>query len=139
MKTWKFNLALFELLIVAALISVILSGCHSNPLTVAQTPEEKAYALYGTFVVFEEQAAIVIKQAATPVDAKTAIRKADAAAKPVADALLAAVREYILIKGELAAGTTTNDKLVLATANLNKWVAQATPLIQALVISVGGK
>lgn len=132
----------FRILLGAAqllLIGLLIQGCTTSPLTAGKTLDQKAYALYGTFVVFEEQAASLIKLSTTPDSVKEAIRKADRTAKPVADELSRAVRQYLIIQRELSAGTTTNDKLVIATANLEKWVRDATPLIESLVKAVGGK
>jgi hypothetical protein len=116
-----------------------LSGCKSTPVSEAKTVDAKAYALYGTFVAIEEQASVLVQSTATPIDVKIAIRKADSAVKPVADALLAASREYLRIKAEVAAGQTSADKLALATVNLERWVKEATPLINNLIAAVGGK
>lgn len=134
----RFTWILGSLIAVALLI--VLQGCANNPITAAKTIDQKAYALYGTFVVFEEQAVAIVVSPATPSTVKDAIRKADNIAKPVADGLLVAVRQYLVVQRQLAAGTTTNDKLAIATANLEKWVTQGEPAIRNLVVAVvGGK
>lgn len=138
-QTHVITARLLILSLFALLALPLLTGCGSNPQKSVQELDTRAYALYGTFVVFEEQAALIIKQPATPANVKAMIRSSDAAAKPVADALLVSVKEYLRIKEELDAGTTTNDKLVIATANLEKWVLAATPVIQQLVMSVRSK
>lgn len=83
------------LVIVLLLVGLtwLLYGCASNPVALAQTPLQKAYALYGEFVIVEEQAA-ALKSAGT-LTGKTllAIQQADARVKPVADSLLVAIRE----------------------------------------------
>jgi len=122
---------------VAALVT--LHGCVANPLAAAKTIDQKAYALYGTFMAFEEVGATIVQAPAVPEVVKAAIRKADRIAKPVADSLLSALKQYVVIQQQLAVGATTNDKLAIATANLEKWVRDAEPLIQDLVKAVGGK
>jgi hypothetical protein len=138
MKSFPRVLALAQF---AAMILAVglISACQSNPLSAAQSPDQKAYALYGTFVVFEEQAAVLVRSPSTPAEVKSAIRKADAVAKPVVDNLLGAARQYVSIQMQLKSGATSADRLQIATANLQKWVADATPLINSLVSAVGGK
>jgi hypothetical protein len=123
----------------AIIAATALSACTANPISAAQTPDQKAYALYGTFVVFEEQAASLIRNVSTPDSVKTVIRKADMAAKPVVEDLLSAARQYLQVQTQLKTGATTADKLQIATANLQKWVTDATPLIADLVLAVGSK
>ena len=125
-----------------------LCGCASNPFKAAQNLDQRAFAGYGTFVVFEEQAAAVVQDPSIPANVKQALKAADARAKPAADALLASVKEYESISAALAAcpktddpatcKTTTAQKLVIATADLNKWVADSTVQINALVSAVKG-
>lgn len=135
----SFRLGLFEVLAAVLITAGLVSACQTNPVAHAQTIDQKAYALYGTFVVFEEQAAVIIRQPSVPGDVRGAIRKADAAAKPVADKLVDAAHQYTVIKIELEAGTNSNEKMIIATANLEKWIHDAQPLIEELVRSVGGK
>lgn len=53
--------------------------------------EDRAAALYGTFVVAEQTGASLIQSNAVSDDIKLRIQAADADAKPVADALLSAL------------------------------------------------
>lgn len=128
-------------LIALALLFVvmcILASCKANPLKEAQTPQQKAFALYGTFVVYEETGAKLISDADIPADVKSAIRTADAKAKPVADSLLGAAEEYISISSTMKAAPDAATKLSVATANLQQWVSEAEPKINALVSAVRG-
>lgn len=103
---------------------------------VATTLEVCAYANYGTFVVVEEFANSVAQDPALPDRMRQRIIRADEVAKPVADSLYGALREYTKIRAEVQAGKSTEEKLLIATANLNKWVTQAAPLIRGLVDAV---
>lgn len=124
------------LLVIAA---AALSACGTlNPLSHAQTIQQKAYAQYGVFVVVEEQAAAIVQEATVPASAKQAVARADAVAKPVADKLLAAILAVDQIRADIAAGKTTEDKLVIATTNLQKWYDEVVPLINDLVSAVKG-
>lgn len=122
-----------------ALAAIALSavGCASiNPVASAKTLEQKVYATYGSFVVFEVQAAEVIKSPDVPPEVKALIRQADAAAKPAADAMFDAAVELIKIKSDLEAGQSTEERVLIATQNLNKWYLEAEPRITALVTAV---
>lgn len=136
---------------------------ESNPLTVACTAAQGetvavdvcAFATYGTFVVFEEQAVELardlnqranadgtdeaVREALTK--AKNAIISTDEAAKPIADRMNDALQELIEIQAELEAGVTHDQKVQIATANLRRWVLEASPLVAELVnvVKTGGK
>lgn len=112
-------------------------GCASiSPIPIAKTLEQKVYATYGSFVVFEVQAAELIKSPDVPPEVKTLIRQADAVAKPAADSMFDAAVELIKIKGELEAGQTTEERVLIATQNLNRWYLEAEPKITALVTAI---
>jgi hypothetical protein len=118
-----------------------LAGCTAQKelLKEAQTPEETVYALYGSFVVYEEVAADLDTNAQTPADVKDTIRKLDATAKPAADSLQDAARSVIKIKAQVAAGGTSGEKLDVVNANLAAWIAEAKPKITAFICAVNPK
>ena len=120
----------------------IASGIYActtiNPISKAETIEQKAYATYGTFVIFEEQAAKLVSSGTLPDNVSLAIIEADERAKGVADSLLDATMEFIKIKSQLAAGETTQEQLDIAVANLDSWINRAVPLINSLGTAVEG-
>ncbi|WP_455363609.1 hypothetical protein [[Eubacterium] cellulosolvens] len=121
------------------LLLVGIQGCvSSNPIARAETVEQKAYATYGTFVIFEEQAAKLVSSGTLPASAVQTIADADRRAKPVADSLLDAVREFNAIRAEFEAGGTGEERYIAAINNLNGWIEQAAPLINNLVAAVKG-
>lgn len=132
----------------ACVAALTFSACAVNPFKAATNLDQRAFASYGTFVVFEEQAAAVVQDPSIPGNVKQALKMADARAKPAADALLASVKQYEAISIALTqcpnqpdpaqCKTTTTDKLVIATANLNQWVTDATTQFNALVSAVKG-
>jgi hypothetical protein len=136
-------------LVVLLLGAFVLMGAacqkleKQNPLAVAcddmSKPENVqlcGYANYGTFVIFEEQAAKIAQDPALSEAARQAIVKADEVAKPVADNLYSALLQYEAVRGEIAAGRSTEDRLTVAVTNLNRWVTEAAPLITNLVNAV---
>lgn len=125
-------------LLIAALAAfgLGLGGCATTPSDVvgaAETPAQTAFALYGTFVVYEEQAAALVEDPRTPLEVTAKIKTADAIAKPLADNLLEAAMVYIDLQAKFGAAETTLDKLNVAAANLNYWVGRAAPAIKELV------
>lgn len=113
-----------------------LPGCASNPLSIAQDTEQRAYAVYGTFVIVEEQAARAVQNPSIPDAVKVAIRSADARAKPTADALAQAVRDYDDASGAIKAGGSTTASLTVAATNLQKWLIEAQSDVGDLVNAV---
>lgn len=113
-------------------------GCSSSPVASAQTVEQKAYAVYGTFVITEEQAAQLVQQPSTPASLRQSIAAADALAKPSADALEKAFLDYESAAAALKAGTTTADQVAIAQTNLVTWVNTADSDVQNLVSAVKG-
>lgn len=135
MNRFKSNFATAFLVVAAA----ALTACGSlNPLARAQTVEQKAYATYGQFLIVEEQAAALVQEESVPASAKQAIARADAVAKPVADKLLAAVLAVDQVRDDIAAGKSTEEKLLIATANLQKWHDEVLPLVHDLASAVKG-
>src|SRR5919112_2260299 len=98
--------------------------------------QECAYATYATFVVIEELALKVAQDQVVPDAARQRIVRADERAKPVADSLYDALRQYERIRVEVSQGKSNAEKLLTVTANLNKWVTEAAPLVRALVDAV---
>jgi hypothetical protein len=109
-----------------------------NPVSKAETTEQRAYAAYGTFVIFEEKAVELVESGTLPDDIALAIIDADERAKGVADSLLDATWEFIKVRDQLAAGETTQEQLDIAVANLDSWINRAVPLINGLGTAVTG-
>jgi hypothetical protein len=109
-----------------------------NPVAAAKTTEQKAFAIYGEFVVFEEAAAKIAKDPSTQLSVLQALRMADTKAKAVMDTTLNAALDVIEIERQIAVGQTTQDKLLIATTNLQSWVDQGTPLVNDLIKAVKG-
>lgn len=120
-------------------IMLVLQACTaSSPIAKADTTEQRAFATYGTFVIFEEQAAKLVSSGELSNSAVRAIGRADARAKPVADSLLAAVLEFVEIREEYEAGGTGEAKFIAAMNELNAWITRAKPLVNNLVSAVEG-
>lgn len=121
------------------LVALLLQACSSfNPVKKADTAEQRAYALYGTFVILEEQAANLIDTGTLSNNAVIAIANADNRAKPAADSLQDAIAQYEQIKAQFASGQTTRDQVDIAATNLEGWIDEASPLIETFRKTVEG-
>lgn len=116
---------------------VWLQSCATiaGPYKAAETAEQKAFALYGTFVVFEERGASIINDNRIDIDARRLIQRVDARAKPVADSTLEAALQVNEVRGEVGA---SENKLATVTANLENWIMRFEPLVTELVAAVKG-
>lgn len=128
------------IVLMAAVSMAACNGCQNNPdssvqspTAAAESPEQHAYALYGQFVIAEEAGAKLAEHPSTPSSVKQAIATADAAAKPIADNLLAAARDVMVIRSQVRAGTNTEEKLTIAVANLDQWVSDLRPKLEDLI------
>lgn len=125
--------------VVLTVAAFALTACGTlSPLSHAQTVEQKAYALYGEFVVVEEQAAATVQNPEVGSVVRTQVAHADQLAKSAADHLLDTAVVVRHVKADLDAGVTTEDKLVIATINLQKWVDELGPQLEALIASLKG-
>jgi hypothetical protein len=115
---------------VLLLLAIGLAACSVNPFRTAQTLEQKADAMYGSFVIAQKQAVALVRDPSVPDSVKRALAEADAAAKPLADDLYEAILEFSAIQREVASGATPQDRLLLASARLNDLITKLAPLIQ---------
>lgn len=128
-----------------------LTACSVNPVKQADTFEQKAYALYGTYVIFQGKAAELVDDATVPERVKQGLRDADKKAYPVAESLVDAaiavgdIRTIIedcesLQAPELnPACTPSNERrLQNAITNLGAIYFQAQPIILDVVTAVKG-
>lgn len=127
---------------VCALIAItwLIVGCQTpNPVTTAKDPLQRAYALYGEFVIVEEEAARLKTSGTLTGDALVIVQRADAKAKPGADAILQAIQQYAAAENSLAGAPDTAGKVALASAQVQRWVTEAQGDITAFVNAVHAK
>ena len=124
-------------LIILALSLGWLSGCAAyNPVAVAETPEQKADAMYDTFLAYKQQAVNLARAPGTPQTVINALAKADRVVSPIMDSLQDAVIAVERVRADLSAGSGTEELLTIATLNLEKWLYEAAPAVQALIDAV---
>lgn len=121
------------------LAAVALVGCAGSPIKVAQTTEQKAYALYGTFVIAEEQAAKLTAPTSTlPASAKQAIIAASVKAQPAVDTLLKGLGQYEAARADFEASKIDKPAFQVVVDKLGGWVLQAQELVGGLTTSLKG-
>lgn len=130
---------------------MLLTGCPINPVRQAETFEQKAFALYGTYVIFQGKAAELVQDPVTSERVKQGLRDADKAAYPVAESLVDAaitvndIREIIEDCKDLTmpeanpSCTPSNERrLENAITNLGTIYFTAQPIILNLAATVKG-
>lgn len=121
------------------LLLIGLQGCASvNPIAAAETSEQRAYAAYGTFVIFQEKAVDLVGEESISSDVRLRIIAAEERAKPVADSLLDAYVEFIAVKAEFNAGDTSQERLIAAATSLDDWVTRLAPMVNELIRTLQG-
>lgn len=131
---------LYPLVVVALVIS--LGACTTlrsiNPFENAHNVPLKALASYGTYVVGVETAAKLKQDPSIPRELVDKLAALERDAGPVADGLYDAAVEVLVIKQQLAAGATTEERLAIASAELDGWVASAVPKMNKFFAAVNG-
>ena len=121
------------------LLLVGLQGCAStNPIAAAETSEQRAYAAYGTFVIFQEKAVDLVGEESISSNVRLRIIEAEERAKPVADSLLDAYVEFLSVKAEFNAGNTSRERFVAAANSLDDWVTRLAPMVNELIRTLQG-
>ncbi len=112
---------------------LMLTGCPATlAVKEAQTTEQRAGALIGDFTIFQRAALEIGNDETVPVEVRQRIVAAPIALRPAVDQGIELLRSYRMVSGQLAAGTTTEDKVRIAAANLTAWIVDLTPKIAAL-------
>lgn len=125
---------------VPVFLFLIVTACATfDPIGAAETLEQKAFAAYGTFVVYEENAADLMGSANVPDEVKVVIQATDSIAKPAADILVSVAREVVKAREALEAApddASLVDKLNIAILALNAAYLNAQPKIDALRLAI---
>ncbi len=119
------------------LMRVVAQGCASvNPIAAAETPDQRAYAMFGTYTIAAEKAADLAENSQLPNSVRLGLVEVEEDAAPVVVSMMEALGTYEAIRAELAAGETGRDRYVIAATNLASWVDRVAPLVSKLVTAV---
>jgi hypothetical protein len=133
-------------LIVLGVCLVGLAGCQVTPATAIQEACARdaqysaircAKSIPDTYEVYQESLLRMAEDPTTDPDVLKRIKQADAAMTPVMVAGLDVTQTYNTVRMQLAEGTTTEDQLRIANANLEAWIVGALPKLAALRDALG--
>lgn len=117
---------------------LLLAACQVNPFKTAETVEQKADALYGSYVIAKEQGADLLMNQAIADEIKRPLAEAMVASKPLGDSGQNLLIQYSVIKEQVRQGQTSADRLATVEREIGGWIASATPVIQNLINAVSG-
>ncbi|MBL8546941.1 MAG: hypothetical protein JNL81_10780 [Hyphomonadaceae bacterium] len=111
-----------------------------NPIAVAQTMEQRAYALLHAYAAIVEEATEIVADPATPLAFKRTLGQVERAATPAAETLQIAVTAYLRARADFEAASGANQTalqrgaatLAIAARRLNEAVAAAQAPIAEL-------
>jgi hypothetical protein len=89
----------------------------SNPVDAAQTPDQRAYALLGSYAALVETATDIVRDPSVPIEAKRALGRAEAVATPTAQALEAAFAAYLRARNGFEAASGGDQSSVSRAAS----------------------
>lgn len=107
------------------LLMIVMSGCittQQNPIHIAETPEQKAFALYGTYVNVREAAGRYVQGPSANDYGIKLVRATDKAVNPLAEALNDSAKAYRVARTSVGA-TATGEQIQAyqeAAASLDK-------------------
>jgi hypothetical protein len=130
-------------------VAVLMTACTANPVSQADTFEQKAYALYGIYVIAQGRAATLSRDASVPQSVKDALVEADRTAYPVAESLVDAAITVGDIRTTLNRCSeaplpddqcvpTNQRRLENAVMNLSSIYYRAQPVLLTLAATVKG-
>lgn len=123
--TWG---GLCALIVVAAL----MTGCTTNPVAEAESPELKAQALFGEYVIAEEAVARVIQNPQVPDKVKAALQAGHGDVNPIVEEIERQRQAIALLRVEkpedvAAALLALNDLILAAQPIVNSFNQRAKP------------
>lgn len=130
------RLWMMPLLLVAALTTTAYTGCTANPFKAAEGADEQAYAVLGSYAIYQRQALKIVQDATLPDGVRRAAAAADAAAYPILKSVDSALVDVLNAKAALDAGSGSKEKVAIATANLQKWTAEGKAAVAAIKAAV---
>lgn len=113
-----------------------------NPVAVAQTADQKAYALLASYAAVLEEATDLVRDPALPVDAKRTLVRAERIATPAAQALRIAFVTYLRARADYEASASLPERervaasLAIAALRLNEALTAAQAPLAAFAALV---
>lgn len=116
---------------------LFLAGCQSaNPIAVAETPAQKAYAIERTYNIVLAGALDLVNDPAVSSGIKSNIRSIEKRTTPIVTELSEAFTAYTVAKAQFDAGQSSQDRLAIVAQNLANWITQAERALIELAAAV---
>lgn len=130
---------LIQSLFVAAVL--LLSGCSLPQKTAeayqtAESLEQKAFALYGTFVIYQERGADMLYDESIPLDVRRTIARAEEVANPAAGLTLEAAKVVARTRRAFDENQATISRLIYVTKHLEAEYGRLKPLMGDFIDAV---
>ena len=109
--------------LLTALAVLIVTACATSPIAIAESPAQKFAATKLTYDAVLAVAVPVLQDNAVPLEARRVLQTAIADSGEIYRSANRAYVDYVAARAELAVGTTTSEKLEIATRNLDRWLA----------------
>jgi len=120
-------------------VLVMVSCSIYKPFNIAETPEQRYYALIETYNIVLEDILEVAVDLTLPADVRSRAQQAALRATPIVDQFDRAFSAYISEKAKYDAGQTTEERLDIVAANLELWVVKVENAIADLSAVVAGE
>jgi hypothetical protein len=141
------RLSMLALLATFAVVLALLTGCVTTPQKVISVACERtenyaiercAKSVADVYETYQKRIHDVVSDATAPAELKVRLKKLDAAATPVMVELTKATATFVRVKQTVATGLTQEEKLVIANANLQRWIIDADRHVRAIIAALGG-
>lgn len=110
----------------------------AGPVKEAETVEQHAFALYGTYVIYQQQAAELMGREQVPDSVKRKIQEIDARAHPIARSVSVSAREVLRVRREFEAGRAEEGVLLAALRNAERWTNELRPVLAEFLTAIEG-
>lgn len=116
---------------------LMLAGCQTaNPIAVAETPAQKAYAIERTYNIVLAGALDLVNDPAVSPGIKSNIRSIEARTTPIVNQLSEAFTAYTVARALFDAGQSTQDRLAAVALNLSNWIDKGQGALVELAAAV---
>jgi len=128
---------------ILATVMAFVSGCGiTKAIQTAETPNQKAGALLGTWNIILEDAVAILENDRIPNDVAAPVNTARIAGSRIAKSLAEALIEYEVESAKFFDGQTTAERVDVAAQNLERWYASLrrvfVELAEAIATAKGG-
>ena len=123
----------------APFLVLLLVGCNTlEPIQTAETPEQKAFALYADYVIYKEIGADLAEDPDTPDQFVLALAAAVQVGDPAAELLREVADQVTIARARLRAipNQETEDELIVALQVFNENWVDAQPKLFAVIDAV---